>query len=48
MIQREGFGNGDKSEVRRVFQQIGASSLAPAGQSAQPARPEPRAVPGKT
>jgi CubicO group peptidase (beta-lactamase class C family) len=48
MIQREGFGNGDKSEVRRVFQQIGAASLASPGPSAQPARPERRAVPGKT
>ena len=28
MIQRQGFGNGDQSDVRRTFQRIGAAAIA--------------------
>lgn len=30
MIQRQGFGNGDMSDVRRAFQKLGAAALTPA------------------
>jgi CubicO group peptidase (beta-lactamase class C family) len=29
MIQRQGFGNGDQSDVRRAFQQLGAQAIVP-------------------
>jgi CubicO group peptidase (beta-lactamase class C family) len=43
MIQRQGFGNGDMAEVRRVVQKIGASALAGSGESAtQPPAAKPK------
>jgi CubicO group peptidase (beta-lactamase class C family) len=39
MIQRQGFGNGDQSDVRRVFQKLGAAAVMPAGHSARPDGP---------
>jgi CubicO group peptidase (beta-lactamase class C family) len=29
MIQRQGFGNGDMADVRRVFQRLGADAIVP-------------------
>jgi CubicO group peptidase (beta-lactamase class C family) len=37
MIQRQGFGNGDQADVRRVFQRIGASAILKAKQTVAPA-----------
>jgi CubicO group peptidase (beta-lactamase class C family) len=39
MIQRQGFGNGDQSEVRKVFQKIGAAAVVTPGHSARPETP---------
>jgi CubicO group peptidase (beta-lactamase class C family) len=39
MIQRQGFGNGDMSDVRRTFQRIGASALVKSKQTATPGAP---------
>jgi CubicO group peptidase (beta-lactamase class C family) len=42
MIQRQGFGNGDQSDIRRVFQRIGAAAAnPPAEHSARPETPAP-------
>ena len=29
MIQRQGFGNGDQSDVRRALQKLGSAALTP-------------------
>ena len=39
MIQRQGFGNGDQSAMRKVFQKIGAGAVVSPGHTAAPAAP---------
>lgn len=40
MIQRQGFGNGDMSDVRRAFQKLGAAALSPSTAALAPAAPQ--------
>jgi CubicO group peptidase (beta-lactamase class C family) len=39
MIQRQGFGNGDQSEIRKVFQKIGAAAVTSPGHTLAPGSP---------
>jgi CubicO group peptidase (beta-lactamase class C family) len=42
MIQRQGFGNGDQSDVRRAFQRLGAAALVRPTAGVTAPRPGPR------